>query len=354
MPPKYPTQIRLLVASRPDAKLFDDRNDEPDFPTYKLNMAAMIKGPAILSAALNQKTSTGTEVKDLSLIKDNGLEWLETALKSDYLLGPEVLRVTLSTERPDEGFEVLNAVARAFIEELYVKEAERREKRVKDYKDNLTKLEGELSELRRVARSREKMHKVADPSVVQMQHQAAIQQQVAAGKAFSDNRTEQIKKTEEVASLQERLKKLDQLAITHEKLDEAFRKDERAQGIVLELKKIEKDIIDTARAGQPSFVREQLERLDEKKKSILRSMTALKAELRPDLEKDSRNKVGDELQGRLVEAQAKLSALKNEEPVLKAEFDKMGEAVKLLTPGAQAPRDPGLAKQDHQFGGLGE
>ena len=52
------------------------------------------------------------------LVVTPGNDHLEFALKTDFLLGPEILKIVLSTDRPEEGAELLNAVARAFVEDL--------------------------------------------------------------------------------------------------------------------------------------------------------------------------------------------------------------------------------------------
>ena len=54
VPAKYPAQIRLLVQSRGDPRVFSSGNDEPEFAVYKATMASMVKSQIVLYAALNQ------------------------------------------------------------------------------------------------------------------------------------------------------------------------------------------------------------------------------------------------------------------------------------------------------------
>jgi capsular exopolysaccharide synthesis family protein len=337
MPAKYPAQVQLHISSRGDVRVFGEGNDEPEFLLYKKNMEAMIKSQAVLLAALNQKTSTGKDVKDLALVRDQGVEWLETALKTDFLLGPEILKVVLATDRPEEGAELLNAIAKAFALDNFQKDNERREKRLKDFKDNLGKLELELNKLRQQLRSREKSLEVPDEKIRQAQYAAAFQQQLKAAEAVTLNRTEQVKAREELASAQERLKSADQLAISAEKIDEAFRKDERSTDILLEARKIDKEIIDTRTNGQEEFIAPQLQNLELKKVNITQRLDQLKDKLRPEYEKIWRQKHADDLHDRIRLLQDQVVTLEKQEPVLKAELKKTEDEAKKLAPNSQVP-----------------
>jgi len=337
IPAKYPVQVRLHIASRGDIHVFGEGNDEPEFVLYKKNMEAMIKSQMVINSALNQKTSTGKEVKDLDLVRENGVEWLELALKTDFLLGPEILRLTLNTDRPQEGAELLNAIANAFVDENFQKDKERREKHVKAFKDNLGKLELELNNLRIQLRTREKFLEIPDDKVRLAHYTAAFQQQMKAGEAVILNRTEQIKAREELASAKNRLEKLNEIVISSEKIDEAFRKDDRTQEFFLEVKQTDKQIVDTKTNGQANFVADQLRNLETKKRNILRRLDEQKELLRPEYEKNYRTKFAEELQDRIRMQQDILTTLEKQEPVLKAEYKMAEDAAKLLTPSSQVP-----------------
>jgi polysaccharide biosynthesis transport protein len=337
MPAKYPAQVRIHIAARGDVHVFGESNDEPEFLLYKANIAALVKSQSVLAAALNQKTSTGQDVKDLGIIRDNGIDWLESALKTDFVVGPEILKVTLSTDRPDEGAELLNAIAKSCVEENYLRDNERRDKRVKDFKDNLGKLEAELNKLRTRLRAQEKVLQVPDEKVRTAQYNALAQQQLKAGEAVTFNRTEQIKTGEELRSAQARLTKIDQMEILPEKVDEAFRKDDRSLEILLEGKNIDKEIAQTKANGQEPFIGPQLLSLEQKKQTITTRLNALKNQLRPEYEKIWRIKYADEMRDKILVLQDHLTTLEKQEPILKAELKATEDAAKVLAPSSQLP-----------------
>jgi capsular exopolysaccharide synthesis family protein len=337
MPAKYPAQALLQISSRGDVRVFGEGNDEPEFLLYKKNMEAMVRGPMVLDAACGQKTSTGKEVKDLELVRQQGLDWVATALKTDFLIGPEILKVTLPSDRPDEGAELINAIARAFTSLSFQKDNERRDKRLKDYKDNLGKLEQELTKLRQQLRAREKLLQVPDEKVRQAQYMAAFQQQLKAAEAVTLNRTEQVKAREELASAELRLKSIDEIPISADKIEEAFRKDERALEAFLELKRVDKEITDTRANGQEEFIAPQLRSLEFKKQNVAKALEALKTKLLPEYERYWRLKAADDLRERVRLLQDQVATLQKQEPVLKAELKKTEDEAKALAPNSHVP-----------------
>ncbi|MCI0739265.1 MAG: polysaccharide biosynthesis tyrosine autokinase [Gemmataceae bacterium] len=333
MPAKYTAQVRIHVASRGEGRVFvEGGHDEPEFVIVKANMAAMVKSPLILYAALGQRTSAGKEVKDLALVRDHGVDWLENALKTDFLIGPEILKVYLSGDRSDEVAEVLNAVAKAFIEENSGKEKARRTELIKQLNDNKSKMEADLQNLRNQLRALEKQYGIEDFNVRQAQYQAALVKQGVAEKDVFTNRVEQIKAKEEISNLKERIANVGKMTVTAEKVEESFRQDPRSQGVVLELQKVEKDIFDTRSTANPILVDSLVQPFEKRKAEVQESMVKLKEALRPELEKRWREKYADEMNDRMVKHQEAQSSLEKQESIMKSELTKIQQEVAKLAP----------------------
>ena len=331
IPAKYPAQVRLLIASRGDVPVFGGGNDEQDFLVYKKNMEAMFRSQLVLSAALNQKTKNGKEIKDLDLVRDNGIDWLENALKSDFLLGPEILKVVLSTDKPEEGAEVLNAIAKVFVEENNSKEHERRARKIKEYQDNLGKSEEELNGLMVKLRGLNRTMDVPDENVRKSQLDQTMQHQMLAAKAVGENKTDQINTQEELNGVRASLQKIDQMKAPAEEIDELFEKDPRTQDIVLAMKKIDKDIELTKANGQASFVAGQLKILEQNKKNIAKQKEDLKSQLTPEYEKVWRNAYVKDANRGILTLQNHLNTLEKQEPILKGELKSLEESLKTMS-----------------------
>jgi hypothetical protein len=96
MPPKYNVTMRVRVVAKQGGP------EDVEYPIFKANMESLVKSPSVINAALNDKLADGREVKELDLIRGRGMgaaDWLEKSLKTDYLLGPEILRVRAVCER---------------------------------------------------------------------------------------------------------------------------------------------------------------------------------------------------------------------------------------------------------------
>ena len=149
VPPQFTATARLQVASRSPLNPLGHAQDDTDFNVFKLNQAAMITSPLVLSAALNRD-----EVKRLHLVRDqvNPVPWLEKALKVDFLLGPEIMRVSLSSSESGELAALVNAVVDVYVDEMAARENGKRAGLVAALKKNQEEEEKKLAERQKALR----------------------------------------------------------------------------------------------------------------------------------------------------------------------------------------------------------
>src|SRR5208282_3781343 len=107
--PKYSSRALLYMASFQPNVLFRTSEDHADNTTYQRTQTALIKGRFVLNAALRQP-----KVSDLSLVREqpDAAGWLESDLKVETI-GPELVRISLDGDRPDELTVIVNAVTQA-------------------------------------------------------------------------------------------------------------------------------------------------------------------------------------------------------------------------------------------------
>jgi len=114
-PGKYTARALLRVDSVPYMVL-QDGQARSNFQFYQKTQIALVKSRLVLDAAVNAKS-----VGELSLIREldqrgNGeeaIEWLERELQVDFSVAPEILRIALSGDRPDELKIIVDAVKQA-------------------------------------------------------------------------------------------------------------------------------------------------------------------------------------------------------------------------------------------------
>jgi uncharacterized protein involved in exopolysaccharide biosynthesis len=108
--------VRTLVqvaAARPTI-LYDPQDGRTDFAYYQRSQVAMIKSRFVLKAALETNG-----IPDLPSVRAQGspLTWLESKVQADYSIAPEILRITLTGDQPDDLMVLLNAVSDAYLRE---------------------------------------------------------------------------------------------------------------------------------------------------------------------------------------------------------------------------------------------
>ncbi len=119
LPTRYEAAA-TLVAHVANPSVWHDQGGV-DFPTFKLNAAAMVKkNVLVLNKALSDKT-----VQEFPVVKKNSLDaanWLGESLTVEYPGNGELMVVSMRADEPDGVPEIVNAVVDAFIKEVVDKE----------------------------------------------------------------------------------------------------------------------------------------------------------------------------------------------------------------------------------------
>jgi polysaccharide biosynthesis transport protein len=151
-PSKYMAQSKLHVATFQPKILLETAEQRSEFRTYQKTQEAMIRSRGVLSKAL-----AAPEVARMELVRRqlDPLEWLERELQIDFANGSEIMRIAMSSHNAGEPAVLVNAVTRAYLDEV-VNEGEReRQLRVdimtKQWKDYQETLRSKRVELRKQA-----------------------------------------------------------------------------------------------------------------------------------------------------------------------------------------------------------
>src|SRR5262249_46661991 len=96
--------------------MWELREGKTDWPTYQRTQVELIKkGRFVLNAALRPD-----KIKSLPTVEEqqHPVDWLGKELGVDFLPGSEILRISLSGDRPEDLAALANAVAQAYLEEI--------------------------------------------------------------------------------------------------------------------------------------------------------------------------------------------------------------------------------------------
>jgi polysaccharide biosynthesis transport protein len=112
-----------------------------DSPFDQKTQISVVKSQLVLNAALKQP-----QVAQLSTVveKPSALEWLTKELEVDFSMGPEVLSISLSGDRPEELVTLVNAVMKAYLDGFVNEEDKKRRERLEHLKELRTQHESIL------------------------------------------------------------------------------------------------------------------------------------------------------------------------------------------------------------------
>jgi hypothetical protein len=136
--PKYKAQALIHVA-RP-VPLLEPSPKQPAFnlEQYKHNQAALIKSRLVLNRALAQH---GSKLQTVRAQADPVL-WLEQAIEIDFEESPEILRISLQGDKPEDLEALVNSVTKVFLNEFVEKERDKSAERW----DQLKRLQNRFEE----------------------------------------------------------------------------------------------------------------------------------------------------------------------------------------------------------------
>jgi polysaccharide biosynthesis transport protein len=336
LPPQYVSQLRFQIKAKPDKTMYDVGDDGSEFALFKANQQALATSPVVLIKALKERLPNGKEVRDLNIVRAKGpaaVDWLERALKTDFLSGPEYLRVSLGGEDPDEVAALLNAIARAYLETNTEILRSGRDSQLNDYKERRRKLEEDHRKLLTQLNLKNADRQVKDRETIAQQHDQAM---MDWGQAKSAQRSLYSRRDEvhaELVGLEARLKNLPKTSIPPEKLDEALRNDAIGNGYYKQLHDIAGEIqYYHAKLRDPEvYVRKAMDRAVEVRRKLLDRREII----RPEVEDQYREKLHEDIKNALAVGASKLSLLSVQEKSLGAEVKELAAAVKALEFGAR-------------------
>lgn len=127
VPAKFKVQARLHVAAQPPKVLYKTVETEAlngdDYKRYQTTQLTLVKSRPVLNSALNDE-----KVKNYRIIRDqvDPIDWLKEKLAVEFISGSEVMEISMSGDNPNELAEIVNAVKRAYMEDVVLVDARRR------------------------------------------------------------------------------------------------------------------------------------------------------------------------------------------------------------------------------------
>lgn len=145
-PGKHTAYAKLLMPKKPDAVLYEHLEATSDFASFQQTQVALIKSRLVLNTALRNP-----KVLDLNLdaVKNSisPVEWLEKEVRVTFPDGPELPRITLSGDNPEQLKVLVQAIVDAYMHEIVNAQTKRRMERLDQLKEVSTKYKERLGRL---------------------------------------------------------------------------------------------------------------------------------------------------------------------------------------------------------------
>jgi capsular exopolysaccharide synthesis family protein len=186
---KY-TAVSLLRISANEQQLVFQRPDgqsDSNFEVYKGTQQQLITSEVVLIAALRKK-----EVAGLGIVQkeDDPVRWLSKTLHAEFPGNAEIMRVSLTGERPDEMATLVNAVVETYMSEAVEVERILRKQRLVEldrlYHEKETEIRSKRTDLKQLA----ELVGTGDTGALALKQQIALQQYAEARNELGRLRTE--------------------------------------------------------------------------------------------------------------------------------------------------------------------
>jgi capsular exopolysaccharide synthesis family protein len=159
-PPKH--TVRTLVHIPPHKGIiFKQNNAGGDLPNHQRTQVVLLKSRLVLNSALRDP-----KVAKLSVVREQAepVEWLEKEVQADFSVAPEVLRITMSGDKPEQLVVLVDALVQAYRREIVDKEKNQRLEHLKILRELRETHEGELRALQKTQREIGKKAGGRDPA----------------------------------------------------------------------------------------------------------------------------------------------------------------------------------------------
>jgi len=338
-PARY-TAVTLLELSPRDL-----HNGAEGLGTYQRTQAALVKSYAVVQGTLERPN-----VAELAEVRSQSdpIEWLSKAVVTDSLLGPEIIRVSLQSDRSEDSAVLINELVRVYLQLAARKEEERILERMRQLKANYRECAEKLRERRQTLLAREDEIGIDDPETLRLRQTTTLQQLAA----MQGKRVElQLKNKEtqiELDGLRELTKNPQRIAISDFAIGEELKLDVVMKKHFDQLTGIEGKIqayrhVAVTEANKSN--REEVQRLEGQRRSVQKGMADYQASMLSGVVSRLRSKYIAEAKDNIIKLERTLQFVKDQQRTVDIEIRRLEGLVSSLR-GVGRPLDKSTAGVD--------
>jgi capsular exopolysaccharide synthesis family protein len=313
-PTTYTARTLLHVASIHPVIIQETPEVKTDFSSYQRTQVALVKSRPVITAALRSP-----KVQGLVMVQNKAdpVTWLEKQLKADYTVAPEILRITLAGEQPDELLLLVAAVREAYLSEMVNKEQNRRLARLEQLKKLYGEFDGSLREKQRALRNLADDLGSRDSRLLALRQELALKELAAVQAEYLQTQSQLRKDRLELQALPDRDKLVAALTYLEALVEEQLRKDSVYDQAAREIERFRRDLA-LLEVG-PDHPTKQ--RLEKELHIAEKALATRREELRPALL--------EKLQAQaLSESDARAAAIQKRVPLTEKLLETLGNEIK--------------------------
>jgi capsular exopolysaccharide synthesis family protein len=309
-PPKFSAQALLHIDSHGPR---GSSESEADFLNFQRTQTALLKSPSVLHATLEKP-----EIAELREVREqsDAVAWLQKELATDTLLGPEIVRLTLTGDHAEDLPVLLNEVVRTYLREYAAKEQARITTRTRQLQDNYRRCAENLRDKRQRMRKREQELGYDDPQTMQVRYQMALQQLAGAQNQRLQAQLERQKAQEELITLQNRLKTPESFPVSAALVEEELQKEPQVKKQLERLALAEEILQRFQSTSNPGAREGLLEGPRAERDAVQHVLETVQQELRPRIEARLRAKALDEARANAAKLEGQIKLYQGQEKTL--------------------------------------
>lgn len=343
VPAQFTAQTLLQISPR---ALRNGADGEDGLLTYQRTQSALVKSYAVIQGTLERPT-----IADLPTVRNQSdpIEWLSKSLLTDSLLGPEILRVTLSGDRAEDVALILNELTRVYMKESAAKEEGKILERMKQLKQNYAECAEKLRERRQTLLIREEESGVDDPDTVRLRTTTIMQQLAALQGKRVDLQLKRKETQIEVDGLHDRVKHPESIAISDFAVSEELKQDAVMKKHFDQLTVIEGRIQTLRRVASAGSSNPDMQKCEQERANVLKAMADYHELMQATTVSRLRSKYVAEAKENILKEERVLQSLKESERSLDSEIKRLegllsslrgvGRPLDKNTSGIEALRD---------------
>jgi capsular exopolysaccharide synthesis family protein len=315
LPAKLTAITTLKVDSFQRTILPDEKRDPDNFLNYQKTQAAIIKGRLVLNRTLQKVGNLRLLAKRLDPI-----QWLERDLKTDFNEAPEILRITLSGDEPDDLMALVGAIRTVYLEEIVGKERTDREERLLKLTNLAAVYDGQLRERRNVVRQLAEEAGTQDTRTLAVRQQVAMEQIVKWKMEIVSTRAELRKATVQLASLPDKDKAAKEMDIPADLIEDEMKQDLTVIRKLEDVERIDEELLTAKQRFTQGDQNPRLNPIRDRLTVAKAALEARKAEIRPKITEQLRAKAVRSLVATESQLKKQIDVLKNLDAALDADI----------------------------------